>query len=103
MSIGKIKIETTGQSRSGIAKASGKPYFMCQAFAYIPGIPYPQQFDYYAGSQNEVLSAGSYECDVTVQVKDGRLAFDADPRQARRLPAAAPAAAAAPARAAGAN
>ncbi|MCY1278774.1 Single-stranded DNA-binding protein [compost metagenome] len=85
-----IKIETTGNYRSGVAQKSGKPYFMCQAFAHLPNVPYPQMFDYYASAQSEVLPAGHYECDVTVDVRDGRLSFDVDPRQGRRISTPAP-------------
>lgn len=83
-----IRIETTGNiSKSGVS-AKGNEYIMCEAFAHIPGVPYPQMFDYYAAKRDEVLPAGNYECDVTCKVKDGRLSFDCDPRQARRLQAA---------------
>ena len=99
MSLGTIFIETTGQYRSGVAAKSGKPYFMAQAFAHIPGVPYPQQFDYYCAAQNEVLAAGSYECDIQLQVRDGRLQFDVDPRQGKRSVKPAPAAVPAQARA----
>ena len=90
----KVKIETTGQFRSGIAQKSGKAYFMAEAFAHLPNCPYPQKFSYYCAAQNEVLSAGNYEADVIVSVRDDRLNFEVDPRQARRLPQAAPAPAA---------
>lgn len=79
-----VKFETTGTFRSGISKAQ-KPYFMCEAYAHLPGCPYPQKFSYYASAQNEVLPVGHYEADVTVSVKDDRLNFDVDARQARRI------------------
>lgn len=80
-----IKIETTGNFRSGTAAKSGKPYFMCEAFAHLPGVPYPQKFSYYAAAQSEVLPVGLYECDVSCRIKDDRLDFEVDPRQARRI------------------
>lgn len=89
-----IKVETTGQFRSGVAKQSGKPYFMCEAFAHLPGVPYPQKFSYYASAQSEVLPVGLYECDVMASIKDDRINFEVDPRQGRRVSspvAAAPA------------
>lgn len=91
-----IRFETTGVVRSGIAKQSGNEYHMAQAFLHIPGIQFPQMFDYYCARANEVLPVGSYECDVTVSIKDGRPHFEVDPRQARRIstPAAKPVAAA---------
>lgn len=79
-----IRIEATGNFRSGIS-AKGNEYNMCEAFAHIPGIPYPQRFEYYAGKSTEILQVGQYECDITCAVKDNRLSFDADPRQARRI------------------
>ncbi|MGR0045067.1 propanediol utilization protein, partial [Pseudomonas aeruginosa] len=42
-----IRIETTGVVRSGNSKA-GNEYHMCEAFGHLPGIPYPQRFEYYA-------------------------------------------------------
>jgi len=80
-----IKVETTGRFRSGIAAKSGKPYFMCEAFAHLPNVPYPQKFSYYAASQSEVLPVGLYECDVVCSIKDDRINFDVDPRQGRRI------------------
>lgn len=84
-----LKIVTTGNFRSGKAK---KPphndYWMCEAYAYLPNVPFPQKFSYYASAQNEVLPAGEYECDMQLDIKDGRISLDVDPRQARRLSAA---------------
>lgn len=80
-----IKVETTGQFRSGIAAKSGKPYFMCEAFAHLPGVPYPQKFSYYAAAQTEILPVGIYECDVMASIKDDRINFEVDPRQGRRI------------------
>lgn len=80
-----LKIETTGQFRSGTAAKSGKPYFMCEAFAHLPGVPYPQKFSYYAAAQTEVLPVGTYEVDLMLTVKDDRINLDLDPRQARRI------------------
>jgi hypothetical protein len=81
-----IKVIATGNSRSGTAK-SGKPYWMCEAYAHLPGVPYPQKISYYAAAQNEVLPAGEYECDAVIGVKDQRITIDVDPRQGRRLAA----------------
>lgn len=88
-----IKVITTGNSRSGMAAKSGKPYWMCEAYAQLPGVPFPQKISYYAAAQNEVLPAGEYECDVQLSVKDERITIEVDPRQGRRVstPAAAPA------------
>lgn len=81
----KLKVIATGNFRNGIAKGSGNPYWMCEAFVELPGSPYPQKISYYAGSANEVLPAGEYECDVRIDTKDERLTIEMDPRQGRRL------------------
>jgi hypothetical protein len=80
-----IKVEVTGQFRSGTAAKSGKPYFMCEAFAHLPGVPYPQKFSFYASAQNEIPQVGTYECDVMASIKDDRINFEVDPRQGRRI------------------
>lgn len=85
MSQNTIKVEVTGQYRSGTAAKSGKPYFMCEAFAHLPGVPYPQKFNFYAAAQNEVPQAGTYECDMVFSIKDDRLSIEIDPRQGRRV------------------
>jgi hypothetical protein len=87
-----MKIVTTGNFRSGKAK---KPphndYWMCEAYGYLPNVPFPQKFSYYAAAQSEVLPAGEYECDLQLSIKDDRVTLDLDPRQARKLAASAPA------------
>ncbi len=85
MTTSTIKVEVTGQYRSGTAKASGKPFFMCEAFAHLPGVPYPQKFSFYAAAQNEVPQPGTYECDMNFSIKDDRLSIEIDPRQGRRV------------------
>lgn len=97
-----IKIETTGNFRTGTAAKSGKPYWMAEAFAHLPGVPYPQKFSYYAASQNEVLPVGHYECDISCSIKDDRINFEVDPRQGRRISSSQPTQVA-PAKVAGAN
>lgn len=86
-----IKFETTGQYRSGTAAKSGKPYFMCEAYGHLPGVPYPQKFTYYAGSQQEVLQVGTYEADIQGRIKDDRLELFIEPSQARRISTGQPA------------
>lgn len=85
-----IKVEVTGQYRSGIAAKSQKPYFMCEGFAHLPGVPYPQKFSFYASAQNEIPQVGLYECDVMASIKDDRINFEVDPRQGRRISSAQP-------------
>lgn len=88
---GKIKIESTGNiNKQGIGAKSNKPYFMCQAYMHIPGVPYPQEIEYFASTQNEVLPAGSYEVDVFLTTKDKRPEFTFDVRQSRRISTPAP-------------
>jgi hypothetical protein len=84
-----IKVTTTGNSRTGIS-AKQKPYTMAEAYAHLPGIPFPQKFSYYCTQPSEVLPAGEYEADVVLGIKDERITVEVDPRQARKLPAAAP-------------
>jgi hypothetical protein len=85
-----MKITTTGNSRTGISK-NQKPYTMAEAYAHLPGVPFPQKFSYYCTQPSEVLPAGEYEADVILGVKDERITVELDPRQARKLPTAAPA------------
>jgi len=79
-----IQVQVTAQQRSGNSQ-KGNPYIMVEAYASLPGIPYPQRFMFYCGAQNEVPQPGFYECDVQVSVKNDRLDFQVDPRQARRM------------------
>lgn len=82
----KIKFETTGNFRHGIAAKSQKPYWMADAYAHLDNDPYPQKFSYYCANEAEMLPAGMYEGDAIPVVRDGRVEFQFDPRQARRLP-----------------
>jgi hypothetical protein len=84
-----IKVETTGQFRQGLSAKNNKPWFMAEAYAHLPGVPYPQRMTYYAAAQSEIRPAGMYECDVIVGVKDDRLHFECDPRQGRVISNAA--------------
>lgn len=84
-----IKIITTGTSRTGVS-AKNKPYTMAEAYAHLPGVPFPQKFSYYCTQPSEVLPAGEYEADVVLGIKDERITVEVDPRQARKLPSAAP-------------
>lgn len=85
-----MKVTTTGNSRTGIS-SKNKPYTMAEAYAHLPGVPFPQKFSYYCTQPSEVLPAGEYEADVILGVKDERITVELDPRQARKLPASAPA------------
>lgn len=73
--------------RSGTS-SKGNSYTMAQAFAILPGVDFPQKFDYYCQKENEVLAPGEYIVPLSGEVKDGRLVFSCDPRQARKKPAA---------------
>lgn len=80
-----ILVEVTGIYRSGTAAKSGKPYCMYEAFVHLPNVPYPQKSSFYAELPNQVPQPGTYECDIMADVRDGRLTFDVDPRQGRRV------------------
>lgn len=85
-----LKVTTTGQSRSGTAAKSGKPYTMATAYAHLPDVPFPQEFQYYCETPQQVMPAGEYECSVVLSIKDGRISVEVDPRQGRRLQASTP-------------
>jgi len=80
-----IRVEITGQHRSGIAAKSQKPYCMFDGYVHLPNNPYPDKASFYATSVAEVPQAGMYECDVVLSVKDGRMSVEVDPRQGRRM------------------
>lgn len=80
-----ILVEVTGVNRTGTASKSGKPYCMYEAYVHLPNVPYPQKASFYAELPNQVPQPGTYECDVIADVRDGRLTFDVNPRQARRV------------------
>lgn len=81
---GTLMVEITGNSRSGTAVKSGKPYCMFEGFVHLPNVPYPQKSDFYAEMSNQVPAPGIYECDIIPQVRDGRLNFECDPRNGRK-------------------
>ncbi|MOA68214.1 hypothetical protein D3C78_1957260 [compost metagenome] len=58
---------------------------MFVGYVHLPNVPYPQKADFYAETPNQVPQPGTYECDVIADVRDGRLSFDVDPRQGRRV------------------
>jgi len=94
----KVRVIVTASCthRSGVAKQSGNPYTMAEAYVVLPGVEFPQKFDYYCTDVKEVLRQGEYECDVTGSIKDNRVHFEFDPRQGRVVnPAGKPAVAAA--------
>lgn len=80
-----ILVEVTGINRTGTASKSGKPYCMYEAYVHLPNVPYPQKASFYAELPSQVPQPGTYECDVIADVRDGRLTFDVDPRQTRRV------------------
>lgn len=78
-----VLIEITGNYRQGTSKA-GNPYCMYEGYIHIPGKQYPVLNDFYAAMPNEVPQIGTYECDVLLEIRDGRLGVQIDPRQGRR-------------------
>lgn len=86
MSFGKLSFFTSGKvSKSGISSKTQKPYFMVEAFLEIPGIEWPQKFEYYCQSQSEILSPGKYECTVDLDLSDGRPYFKYDLLKSRLI------------------
>jgi len=79
-----IRVEVTGNSRSGTS-AKGKSYCMFEGFVHMPNCPYPQKAMFYAETEQQVPQAGMWECDIKADVRDGRLIFEVDPRQGRRM------------------
>ncbi|MCH5501626.1 propanediol utilization protein [Pseudomonas syringae] len=79
-------VEVTGDiTRRGNAAKSGKPYALYKAFVHLPGYPYPQEGSFYAEGDSNVPQPGTYECDYSFTMKDGRpVLSDIDPRQGRR-------------------
>lgn len=81
-----LLVEVTGRERSGVSSKSGspKPYCMFEGYVHLPGDPYPQKTSFYAEASNQVPQPGTYECDVVINVNQGKLQFICDPRQGRR-------------------
>ena len=77
-----LLVEVTGNQRSGTS-GKGNPYCMYEAFVHLPNVPYPQKTSFYAQTPQEAPRAGTYECDVIADVREGRLEFTCDPRQGR--------------------
>ena len=79
-----IRVEVTGRYRSGIS-AKQKEYCMYEGFVHMPNCPYPQKASFYAENVSQVPQTGMWECDIIADVRDGRLQFEVDPRQGRKL------------------
>lgn len=92
-----VHVEINGLFREGIS-GKGQPYCMYEGYVHLPGVPYPQKAAFYATARTEVPQAGTYEVDMKVDVRDGRVVLDLDPRQGRRtnLPSLSAAKTAAP-------
>lgn len=80
----KVSITATCTNRSGTSGA-GKPYCMAEAYAHLPGCDFPQKFSYYCRSEQEALPTGDYEVPLKGEIRDGRVFFELDPRQGRRI------------------
>lgn len=82
----KILIETMGKvTKSGIATKSQKPFIMVEAFLHSNDSKYPQFFEYYAASQQEILPPGFYEVPVVLSIRDGRPNFFTDYQKSARV------------------
>lgn len=88
----KLIVTPTCTHRSGVAKRTGNPYTMAEAFVVLDGVDFPQKFSYYCADLKEVLPQGEYVCALQGDIKDGRVVFSFDPRQSRRIQAAVKAA-----------
>lgn len=79
-------IEVTGKVlRRGISQKSGKPWCTYQGYVHLPGVPYPQEGGFYAEGDGKVPQPGTYECDYSIEMKDGRPSLtQIDPAQGRR-------------------
>lgn len=84
-----IRVEVTGVNRTGISAKNQKPWCMFEGYCHLPNVPYPQKATFYAELPSQVPQPGMYECDVVIDVRDGRLDFQVDPRQGRRMQKAA--------------
>jgi hypothetical protein len=80
-----VRVEVTGNSRSGVASKTQKPYCMYEGYVHLPNSPYPDKASFYAEAVAQVPRPGMYECDVVYSVKDGRFVAEIDPRQGRTV------------------
>ncbi|WP_296185808.1 propanediol utilization protein [Pseudomonas sp. UBA1879] len=78
-----VLVEVNGISRSGTS-GKGNPYCMYEGYVHLPNVPYPQKASFYAQSSAEAPQPGTYEVDVILDVRDGRITLEVDPRQGRR-------------------
>lgn len=78
-----VLVELTGKSRSGTS-GKGNPYCMFEGYVHLPNDPYPQKANFYAQTQSEVPQPGTYEVDVILDVRNGGVQLELDPRQGRR-------------------
>jgi len=94
----RVTITPSCGHRSGKSGA-GNPYTMAEAYVELPGVDFPQKFQYYCSAEHEMLPVGAYDVPLVGEIKDGRPTFNLDPRKGVRVAAAAPvAASAAPAK-----
>lgn len=71
-----IKVESFGKVvRTGVAKTSGHQYIFAEGYLMIEGSQYPERFEYYCATQDDVLPPGIWHVPVTVSLREGRLSF----------------------------
>lgn len=80
-----IKVESFGKVvRTGVAKTSGHQYIFAEGYLMIEGSQYPERFEYYCATQDDVLPPGIWHVPVTVSLREGRLSFFPEYRQAQK-------------------
>lgn len=90
-----VIIESLGNARRGTSKA-GNSYVMGEGFIHLANCPYPQKFDYFCQSDEDVLKNGVWQVPVSYEVREGRLDFRLNTKEARALVTKQPATAPAP-------
>lgn len=79
-----VIIESLGNSRKGTSKA-GNLYIMGEGYIHLANCPYPQKFDYFCSSEEEVLKSGVWQVPVSYEVREGRLDFRLVTKEARHV------------------
>lgn len=79
-----VRVSTLGTRREGVSKA-GNSYIMGTAFLHVsdPNTPFPQKFDYYCETMHDVLPSGEWLVPLTYEVRDGRIEFRLDTKNAQ--------------------
>ncbi|AWM80137.1 hypothetical protein DKL61_07130 [Gammaproteobacteria bacterium ESL0073] len=78
-----LRIISLGTFREGTSQ-KGNAYIMGEAFAYESDAsnPYPQKISYYCESKDDVLKSGEWAVPVSYLVRDNRLDFRLNTKEA---------------------